>query len=125
MLLESFDKVFIIVANDVEFFAINVDSLEETLMNISVIDIVFFVVVHYLSEFNVDAILAADCVDSAHDDLIDVHVHYDVCCLANYMFHEVINRLENLLLKFQTLSDLVDLKGCLVEKAFEASFEEF
>lgn len=69
-------------------------------MDISVIDIVFFIVIHYLSEFYVNTILTTDGVDSAHDDLIDVHVHYQVCCLADYVLHEVVNCLKNLLLEF-------------------------
>lgn len=93
-------------------------------MDIPIVDVVFLVVLHYLSEFYVDFILAADAIDGAHDDLIDVHVHYQVCFLADYMLHEVVDGLEHLLWEFYALSDLVDLEGGLVKEAFEASFEE-
>lgn len=93
-------------------------------MDIPIVDVVFLVILHYLSEFYVDFILAADPIDGAHDDLIDVHVHYQVCFLADYVLHEVVNCLEHLLWEFYALADLVDLEGGLMKEAFEASLEE-
>lgn len=93
-------------------------------MDIPIVNIVFLVIIHYFSEFYVEPILAADRINGAHDDLIDVHVHYQVCCLADYVLHEVVYCLEHLLLEFQALSDLVDLEGGLVQEAFEASLEK-
>lgn len=100
ILLESIDKVLVIIIDDVEYLVIDADLLEETIMDIAVVDVIFLVIIHYFCEFYVHSVFSADRVTSAHDDLIDVHVHYQVCRLADYVLHQIVDCLEELLLEF-------------------------
>lgn len=68
-------------------------------MHISVIAIQLFVYIHDFLEFFIALVLSIDGIDSAHDELIEMHVKEEVGLLDDHMLHHIIDSLLDIIVK--------------------------
>jgi hypothetical protein len=53
-----------------------------------------------------------------------VSIEQQISRLADDMLHDIVDGLKDVFLQFESISNLVDLKGCLMKKSLEPSLKE-